>query len=200
MKILSQQRSDKNKIYSLHEPNVNCIAKGKEAKKFEFGNKTDIVVTRNSGIIVGALAFEHNPYDGHTLEPHLLQAERLTEHAPKVRIVDRGYRGKKIINSTEIVTPKPLGKTASSYQKQKTRKRFRARAGIEPIIGHVKHDHRMIINYLKGKQGDKINTLLAAAAFNFKKKLNRIKAELSYFFFFIDKYLFALKFALQMKT
>jgi len=183
-KVLLQEKNSKNKVYSLHEPFVNCIAKGKEAKKFEFGNKTGIVVTKNTGIIVGALSFENNPYDGHTLEPHLQQVERLTGKRPKVGIVDRGYKGKKKINETEIVAPKAPTKTATSYQKQKARKRFRARAGIEPIIGHVKHDHRMIINYLKGTQGDKINTLLAATAFNFKKKLNRIKAELSSFYIF----------------
>lgn len=184
-KILSQQRGDKNKIYSLHEPTVRCIAKGKEAKKFEFGNKTGIVLTKNSGIIVGALAFENNPYDGHTLGEHVAQIQRLTGTKPKVGIVDRGYRGRKKINDVEIISPKPLGRNATAYQKRKARKRFRARAGIEPVIGHIKNDHRMIRNYLKGKQGDEINTLLAATAFNFKKRLNRIKAKSNYFFFFI---------------
>jgi len=184
-KILSQQRGDKNKIYSLHEPTVRCIAKGKEAKKFEFGNKTGIVLTKNSGIIVGALAFENNPYDGHTLGEHVAQIQRLTGAKPKVGIVDRGYRGRKKINDVEIISPKPLGRNATTYQKRKARKRFRARAGIEPVIGHIKHDHRMIRNYLKGIQGDEINTLLAATAFNFKKRLNRIKAKSNYFFFFI---------------
>jgi IS5 family transposase len=86
--ILKQKKTDKNKIYSLHELAVSCIAKGKEAKKFEFGNKTGIVLTKNGGIIVGALAFENNLYDGHTLEEHLSQTERLTGHRPKVGIVD----------------------------------------------------------------------------------------------------------------
>jgi IS5 family transposase len=70
-KILIQQKGDKNKIYSIHEPKVNCIAKGKEEKKFEFGNKSGIVLTKNTKIVVGAIAFENNPYDGHTLEEHL---------------------------------------------------------------------------------------------------------------------------------
>lgn len=181
--ILTQQKSDKNKIYSIHEPLVSCIAKGKEAKKFEFGNKSGIVLTKTTGIIVGALAFEGNPYDGHTLPEHLSQVERLTGAKPNIGIVDRGYRGRKNIAGTEIISPKPLKKSASNYQKQKTRKRFRARAGIEPIISHIKHDHRMLRNYLKGVIGDKINTMLAAAAFNFKKKLNQIKVELLKFLF-----------------
>lgn len=176
--VLQQQRSDKNKIYSLHEPEVSCIAKGKEAKKYEFGNKSSIVVTKHSRIIVGAMAFEGNPYDGHTLDAQLGQVERLTERLPQVAIVDRGYKGRKEVNEVEICTPRKLKASANSYQKQKIRKRFRARAGIEPIIGHVKHDHRMERNFLSGVIGDQINIILAAAGFNMMKKLRKIKEEL----------------------
>jgi transposase, IS5 family len=177
-KILSQERNDKNKIYSIHEPDVKCIAKGKEAKPYEFGNKSSIVKTKNSGIIVGAMAFKENAYDGDTLEPQLAQVGDLIEKRPKVGIVDRGFRGKKQVAGTQIVIPKPLPKSASKYQRQKIRKQFRARAGIEPVIGHLKHDHRMLRNYLKGTLGDSINTILAATAFNLKKRLNQIKEEL----------------------
>lgn len=148
-KILLQEKAGKNKIYSIHEPEVSCIAKGKEAKKFEFGNKSGIVLTKTSKIVVGAIAFEGNPYDGHTLEVHLNQTEYLTESKPKTGIVDRGYRGKKKINGTAIIFPSVPKKETTQYQKQKARKRFRARAGIEPVISHIKHDHRMLRNYLK---------------------------------------------------
>lgn len=173
--ILAQQKSDKGKIYSIHEPHVRCIAKGKEAKKYEFGNKSSIVKTRKSGIIIGAMAFTENLYDGDTLEPQLQQVERLTGKLPKVAIVDRGYRGRKQVHSVNIVMPKKLPASANSYQKQKIRKQFRARAGIEPTIGHVKHDHRMIRNFLSGIIGDKINTILAAAGYNLMKMLSRLK-------------------------
>ncbi len=186
-KILMQKKGDQNKIYSIHEPEVNCIAKGKEAKKFEFGNKSGIVLTKTSKIVVGAIAFESNPYDGHTLEAHLKQTEYLTESIPKVGIVDRGYRGKKNINGVEIISPTAPKKGATQYEKQKARKRFRARAGIEPVIGHIKHDHRMLRNYLKGVNGDKINTILAGTGFNLKKMLNRIKEQ---FLFVLFKTLF----------
>ena len=149
-KLLIQQKGDKNKIYSIHEPEVSCIAKGKEAKKFEFGNKSGIVLTKTSKIVVGAMAFEGNPYDGHTLEEHLNQTEYLTLSRPKIGIVDRGYKGKKKINGTQIFSPSAPKKEATLYEKQKARKRFRARAGIEPIIGHIKQNHRMLRNYLKG--------------------------------------------------
>jgi len=185
--IISQKRTDKNKVYSIHEPKVSCIAKGKEAKKFEFGNKTGIVVTKTSKIVVGAIAFENNPYDGHTLEEHLKQTEYLTNKRPKIGIVDRGYRGKKNINGTEIISPSVPSKNATQYQKRKARKRFRARAGIEPVIGHIKHDHRMLRNYLKGAIGDKMNTILAGTAFNLKKMLNRIKEQILFVIFEILK-------------
>lgn len=177
-KILTQQKGDKNKIYSIHEPRVSCIAKGKEAKKFEFGNKSGIVLTKTSKIVVGAIAFENNPYDGHTLEEHLDQTEHLTESRPKIGIVDRGYKGKKIVNGTKIISPSAPRKEATQYEKQKARKRFRARAGIEPVIGHIKHDHRMLRNYLKGVTGDQLNTILAGTGFNLKKMLNRIKEQI----------------------
>lgn len=188
--ILQQQRDTKNKIYSIHEPHVKCIAKGKEAKPYEFGNKSSIVKTRKSGILVGALAFNENVYDGDTLEPQLAQVERVASYRPKAAIVDRGFRGKKHVFDTQIFTPKPLPASATRYQKQKTRKRFRSRAGIEPVIGHLKHDHRMIRNYLKGELGDKVNTIMAATAFNLKKMLVRIKADLKNIFYQIIEIIF----------
>lgn len=182
-RILQQKKGDKNKIYSIHEPEVSCIAKGKEAKKFEFGNKSGIVLTKTTKIVVGALAFEGNPYDGHTLEEHLLQTEYLTDKKPKIGIVDRGYKGKKNINGTKIILPSAPKNRDTAYQKQKARKRFRARAGIEPVIGHIKHDHRMLRNYLKGAIGNQLNTILAGTGFNLKKMLNRIKEQILFAIF-----------------
>jgi len=176
-RVLQQERNSKNKIYSIHEPEVSCIAKGKDSQPYEFGNKSSIVLTKTTGVIVGAMAFKRNIYDGHTLEPQLNQTKRLRGTDPKVAIVDRGYKGKKRIGNTEIVKPGPISKSANNYQKQKKRKRCRARAAIEPIIGHLKHDHKMLRNYLKGSIGDSMNTLLSGAAFNFKKMLNQLKQE-----------------------
>jgi len=182
-KILIQKKGDKNKIYSIHESEVSCIAKGKEAKKFEFGNKSGIVLTKTTKIVVGALAFEGNPYDGHTLDEHLIQTEHLTEKRPKIGIVDRGYKGKKNIDGTIIILPSAPKKNSTQYQKQKARKQFRARAGIEPVIGHIKHDHRMLRNYLKGVNGNQLNTILAGTGFNLKKMLNRIKKQILFVLF-----------------
>ena len=175
---LKEEKGTKNKIYSFHEPQTKCIAKGKEAKKYEYGNKTSIAKTKKSGIIVGALTFKENIYDGDTLEPQLDQIERLTNHQPEYGIVDRGYKGKKSVGKTKIIGPKKLPVSSNNYQKQKARKRFRARAGIEPVISHIKHDHRMIRNYLSGELGDTMNTQLAAAGFNMKKMLRRLKNQI----------------------
>ena len=176
--VLNQQKKSKNKIYSLHEPDVYCISKGKEHKKYEFGSKASLVSTRDSGIIVGALGFKNNVYDGHTLNRVLNQVTELRGERPEIGLCDRGYRGRTRVNGTLIMVPKPAPKRATDYEKRKNRKRFRRRASIEPIIGHLKSDHRLARNYLKGFVGDSINLMMAAAAFNFKKLLRL----LAYFF------------------
>jgi IS5 family transposase len=177
-RILSQEKKSKNKIYSIHEPQVYCISKGKDHKKYEFGSKSSIVMTKNSGVIVGAVSFSKNMYDGHTLPEALKQNEELVGRRAKVAICDRGYRGKRMIDGTRIEIPQKPKKRASAYEKRKARKRFRRRAGIEPVIGHLKSDFRLLRNYLKGSMGDSINLMLAAAAYNFKKLMRQLLAYL----------------------
>jgi transposase, IS5 family len=181
-RVLIQQRDDKNKVYSIHEPEVLCIAKGKEHKPYEFGNKSSFAYTRKTGIIVGAMAFEANLYDGHTLEPQLKQVKELTGGNIKKAIVDRGYKIKGQIDSIEIIMPIP-NKKETYYRKKQREARCRSRAGIEGLISHLKHDHRMLRNYLKGTAGDKINTLLAASAYNMMKWMRMKRAEILFFLF-----------------
>lgn len=177
--VLHQKRNDKQKIYSLHELEVACIAKGKAHKKYEFGCKVAVARTGKSGVIVGMTSFNQNIYDGHTLGETLAQCERIRKdiggNRPKVAVADRGFRGKKEVDSTTILTPNRGNNNQTQYQKRKLRKLFRSRAGIEAVIGHLKHDHRMLRNYLSGVSGDAVNALLAGAAFNLKKRLNQIK-------------------------
>jgi IS5 family transposase len=165
-KILSQKRSASRKIYSLHEPEVYCMSKGKEHKKYEFGAKASVVVGKNGGVILGAYSLPENDYDGHALEPTLEQVERVAGYRPAVAIGDKGFRGQSHCGQTEVVTPGRGKKNASAYEKRKARKRFRRRAAIEPRIGHLKSDFRLDRNFLKGQVGDAINLLLAAAASN----------------------------------
>lgn len=180
--VLSQTRGSKNKIYSLHEPDVLCISKGKEHKKYEFGNKVSIVKTQNTGVIVGAMGFR-NEFDGHTLIPALEQVNRLIAKEPKTVSVDRGYRGNTQIGSTKVQIPKPFNdKKQSKYEQKKLKEAHRKRAAIEPVIGHLKTDHRLGRNFYKGIVGDNINIMLAAAAFNFKRMMNKWKTSLFGFF------------------
>lgn len=170
-RVLSQQLSDRNKIYSLHEPQVYCLSKGKEHKKYEFGSKASVVVTKTTGVIVGAVAHEENLYDGDALRPALEQTRTITGQQPAKAIVDRGYRGRKEVDGTEVLLPgKPKpGQTKSVSAKM--RARFRRRAAIEPVISHLKHQYRLARCFLKGFVGDQVNLLLAAVAWNLRKWL-----------------------------
>jgi IS5 family transposase len=181
-KILRQKKTDTEKIYSIHEPKVYCISKGKEHKKYEFGSKSSLVTTKNSGIIVGAYSLEKNEYDGHTLPKALDQCEQLRGVRPTVAIVDRGYKGSSRIGETEILLPKPPKKAMSEYEKKKARLRFRRRAAIEPVIGHLKTDNRLSRNFLKGVIGDQINVMLASAAFNLRKWMRKAETFFGLFY------------------
>ena len=170
-KVLNQQPKDKNKIYSLHEPKAYCIAKGKDHKAYEYGSKASIASTATSNIIVGVVSHEQNLHDSHTLPEILAHLEVSRGKAAKQGVCDRGYRGKKNVNGTEIILPKKPLKKDTRYQKDKKRKQCKRRAAIEPIIGHLKSDFRMARNYLKGAIGDSINLLMAATAWNLNKWL-----------------------------
>ncbi len=181
-KVLFQKRDDKQKIYSLHESHTQCISKGKEYKKYEFGSKVSITRTKTTGVIIGALNIPKNDYDGHTLGPALEQQQRLTGHVLENDFVDRGYRGVKKVLGTNIIIPSNHSHL-SPYQKQKMRKGFRRRAAIEPAISHLKSDHRLSRNFYKGIIGDNINVMLAAAAMNFKRMMNKWKNNPLFLFF-----------------
>ena len=170
--ILAQRCHSGKKIYSIHEPDVQCISKGKEHKKYEFGNKVSIIRSA-TGIIPGAQSFR-NEYDGHTIEASLAQVERLTQRKIKILAGDRGYRGKKEVNGTQILIPDAPKPSDSRYQKRKKHKLFCKRAGIEPTIGHLKSDYRLGRNFYKGVTGDAVNLLLAAAAYNFKRAMRAL--------------------------
>lgn len=171
-RVLKQKRNDKNKIYSLHEPEVSCIAKGKDHKKYEFGSKASILLTETDGIIVGAKSFQGAPYDGHTLEPALEQSERLRGIAAVRAIVDEGYRGRSKIGETEVVRVHQPKK--NKHNKTQFKKWFRRRASVEAAISHLKNNYGLDRNYLKGSVGDSINLMLSAAAYNIRKFLIKL--------------------------
>lgn len=177
-RVLRQQRGDRNKIYSLHEPQVYCMSKGKERQKYEFGAKASVAVTKTHGVIVAAASHPENIYDGHTLPEVLDLAEIVAEGRPQRAIVDRGYRGRREVDGTQIMIPGPPQKEQTRAQSAATRKLFRRRAAIEPVIGHLKHDFRLMRNYLKGAPGDTFNLFLACAAWNLRKWMREVLCRL----------------------
>lgn len=163
-RIEQQQRSDSNKVYSMHAPEVECIAKGKVHKRYEFGCKVVLVTTSASNWIVGTSAVHGNPYDGATLRNAIEQTQRLTGIVPKQAAVDKGFRGCKY-------HPDGLQVLVAGTRKFKgvLKRLVKRRSAIEPVIGHLKQEHALKRNYLQGKAGDCINALLAACGFNLRK-------------------------------
>ena len=191
-KAVTQKRNDTDKVYSLHKPFTRCIAKGKAHKQYEFGNKVGLVTTSNKGkkIILGIKAFLQTPYDGHTIEPLLEQMETGGQQLPKELVYDRGGKGKSEIKGVKISIPGVPRKTDTAYQKHTKRKKFRTRAAIEPIIGHLKSNFRLAQNYLLGETGPQINALLSATAWNMKKMMEILKEKIFFYFLNLIRLLF----------
>jgi IS5 family transposase len=169
-RLLAQTRTSKNKLYSVHAPEVECLSKGKAHKRYEFGCKVSVATTSRSNWIVGTQALHGNPYDGHTLSGAIGQIERLSGHSPQDVMVDQGYRGHGYAGSAIVHVVRSIPKRAT----RALRRMLRRRAAIEPTIGHLKSGNRMNRNYLTGREGDKINALLSAAGYNLRKLLRWI--------------------------
>jgi len=184
-RAVNQQKNDKDKVYSLHKPFTKCIAKGKPHKQYEFGNKVGLITTGRKGkkIITAIKSFSDNLFDGHTIDPLLSQMENNGLKLPQELVYDRGGKGRQEIKGVKIMTPGKPKVSDNAYQKQKKRKKFRARAGIEAIIGHLKTDFRMEQNYLLGDKGIQINAFMAATAWNLKKMMEKLKEKFLYFIF-----------------
>ena len=172
-RLLKQTRTSKDKLYSIHAPEVECIAKGKAHKKYEFANKAAIVSTIRENFCVGALGLHDNPYDGHALSSSLEQTERLCgADAVKEAFVDRGYRGHGYNGVIAIHICDGNKRKNLSCRLKRLRKR---RSAIEPLIGHIKNDGRLGRNYLLGKDGDRMNVILSACGQNLRLLLNHIR-------------------------
>ena len=172
-RIRSQRPKDKNKLYALHAPEVECIGKGKARKPYEFGVKVGVAVTHRRGLMVGARSFPGNPYDGHTLAEQIEQVSILTEDTgarPRQVMVDLGFRGVDADNpGVEIIH---RGKFKSLTDQQ--RRWLKRRQAVEPAIGHLKHDHGMDRCWLKGATGDALHAVLCAAGYNIRWLLRAI--------------------------
>lgn len=164
-RIVRQQRGDSNKLYSLHAPEVSCIAKGKVHKKYEFGSKVSVASLSGSNVVVGISSFSGNPHDSKTLAPTLAQVKQWTGRDYKRVLADKGYRGHAHLGDTEVIMP-GRKRHGSDYALRRHKKLCKRRSAIEAVISHLKNDHRLGKNYLKGSVGDKNNALLAGMGFN----------------------------------
>jgi transposase, IS5 family len=164
------QRQRGKKIYSLHAPEVECIGKGKAHRPYEFGVKVSVATTLNHSaggqFVAHVKALPGSPYDGHTLQTIIPDIERQLGGTLKRLVADKGYRG-------HNAPPEYKFRVYLSGQKRGVtdaiKRDLRRRSAVEPVIGHLKADHRMGRNYLSGSTGDAINAVLAAAGYNFRR-------------------------------
>ena len=172
-RIRQQQPHDTHKLYSLHEPDVQCISKGKAHKRYEFGQKVAVATSNRGNWMLTARLLPGNPYDGHTLTETLAAVQGVTGVTVTDAYVDKGYRGHGVAGPTRVHV---AGQRSDGSRSQ--RRRRRRRSAIEPKIGHLKSDHRMDRCFLKGLTGDAMNAVLAAAGANLRKLLRRLAAAL----------------------
>ena len=172
-RLLRQEPKSASKIYSLHEPEVDCISKGKARVRYEFGTKVSVATTLNGGFVVGMRALPGNPYDGHTLAEALEQVEILTDQRPRLAVVDRGYRGHGVEGTQVLISGSRRGLNPALARA------LRRRSAIEPEIGHMKTDGRLSRCSLKGTIGDALFAVLCGCGHNIRKILAHLRALLA---------------------
>jgi len=162
---LQDHRQRGPKVYALHAPEVECIGKGKARAPYEFGCKvslaTPATAPRGGQFVLHAKALHGNPFDGHTLGPVVADLERLTGVETRRIHVDKGYRGHNHPHKFRVWISGQVRRVTAPIRREMKR-----RAAVEPVIGHLKAEHRMDRNRLKGREGDRINAVLAAAGYN----------------------------------
>ena len=170
-RILTQKTKDKNKLYALHAPEVECISKGKARTPYEFGVKVSIATTHKEGLVVGMRSMPGNPYDGHTLAETLEQVGILTgtDCNPHTAVVDRGYRGVQIDGVRILMSGQKRGITRT------LKAMIHRRSAIEPAIGHMKMDGRLARNPLKGALGDALHAVMCGAGHNLRMILAKLR-------------------------
>jgi IS5 family transposase len=172
---LQDHRQRGPKVYSLHAPEVECIGKGKARTPYEFGCKVSVAtpVTSPKGgqFVLHVKALHGNPFDGHTLGPMVAAMETLTGVEAQRIHVDKGYRGHNHPNKFKVWISGQVRRTTAALRREMKR-----RAAVEPVIGHIKAEHRMDRNHLKGRHGDSTNAVLAAAGYNFSLLLRWLQA------------------------
>ncbi|WP_029527815.1 IS5 family transposase [Polaromonas glacialis] len=167
-RILTQKTRDKNKLYALHAPEVECISKGKARTPYEFGVKVTIATTLKEGLVLGMRSMPGNPYDGHTLGEALEQVEILADKRPGIAIVDKGYRGVQVQGVQILRSGQRRGITRTM------KAMIKRRSAIEPTIGHMKTEGRLARNPLKGALGDALHAVLCGAGHNIRLMIKKL--------------------------
>lgn len=176
-RVLEQKRHQRGpKVYSLHAPEVECIGKGKAHRPYEFGVKVSVATTlahaKGGQFVAHVKALPGSPYDGHTLATVIPDLEALVGNTIERLLADKGYRG-------HNAPPDYRFRVFTSGQKRrvtpKIKRELRRRSAVEPVIGHLKSEHRMGRNYLWHRQGDAINAVLAAAGYNFRRLIRWLR-------------------------
>jgi len=176
-RVLEQKQHQRGaKVYSLHAPEVECIGKGKAHRPYEFGVKVSVATTlahaKGGQLVTHVKALPGNPYDGHTLATVIPEMETLTGNIIERLLADKGYRG-------HNAPPDHKFRVFISGQKRRVtpqiKRELRRRSAVEPVIGHLKSEHRMGRNYLWHRQGDAANAVLAAVGYNFRRLIKWLR-------------------------
>ncbi|HTI84544.1 MAG TPA: IS5 family transposase [Acetobacteraceae bacterium] len=176
-RVLEQKPRQRGpKVYSLHAPEVECIGKGKAHRPYEFGVKVSVATTlahaRGGQFVTHVKALPGNPYDGHTLAAVIPDMEQLVGNTIERVLADKGYRGHNAPADHRV-------RVFTSGQKRRMtpqiKRELRRRSAIEPVIGHLKSEHRMGRNYLWHRQGDAANAVLAAVGYNFRRLIRWLR-------------------------
>lgn len=169
-RLYEQKRDSKHKLYALHAPEAECLAKGKARTPYEFGVKVSVAVTAKEGVVVGMRAMPGSPYDGHTVDSQLEQVEILCGVTPKIALVDRGYRGVEAASGTRLLV------SHTRRLPNRLKKLLKRRQVVEPMIGHMKSDGLLARNWLRGALGDAMHAVLCGAGHNLRMILARLRA------------------------
>ncbi len=168
-RLHAQRRDAKNKLYALHAPEVECLAKGKARTPYEFGVKVSVAVTAKEGLVVGMRSMPGNPYDGHTVDSQIEQIGILTGTTPKIALVDRGYRGVDIAAGTRLLV------SHTRRLPRSLKRLLKRRQVVESMIGDMKTDGLLDRDWLKGSLGDAMHALLCGAGHNLRMILARLR-------------------------
>jgi len=160
------------RLYSLHEPEVVCISKGKLAKPHEYGSKVALSIDAH-GFVIDHAQYADNRHDTRTLPDALSGWEEAFGTLPDTLVADRGYHARAedrppvLARIARVVIP------ARGKKKRDGNRTFRKyaarRSVVEAVIAHLKQDHRMNRCRYKGFDGDRINVSWAVLAWNTKK-------------------------------